>query len=1045
MKHANYRNVLKGVSTLDIMKEIHKFIFFVLIIIVFSTTGFSRRGHSTLDLVDPSFNPNVQSGQYGNKIVRAVQSLPDGKILALGNFTSFNRVPVGKLVRLNADGSLDSTFYTQAITSIDANDTRAKILLQPDGEIVVLCNNIVAGGQPPKFLIRLNTDGTLDTGFNYTPTGFPANAFIDSVGRIALTSGSFQTPQGSRRLIRLNANGSLDTSFNFVPENGYDLHVDNIAAQGNRLIVFTQGNQVQKIYRLDDNGAPDTTFTAVNLQTGISNLRVQTDNKILYLSDKIRRLNADGSVDNGFQPVTAPSAFLRLFKIADDGKIVLAASDGTTTFYRFLPNGASDSSFNPYITPPGSYSQTFTIQPDGGIVIGDQSNPNAVIPLNNFVRLLPQNGAPDPAFNPGGIGFQIILPGSISAIETQTDGKILLGGKFDLINDVPRYRLARLNTDSTVDATFQINTTATGNYFSVIREIYQIRVQSDGKVVVSGSFNYVINGATKINFVRLNSDGSIDGTFILSELIPDYSSSNLAGKNRFLTLDGGKVMVGTSRLSNIHSNGPLKFNNDGTRDTSFNSLLNAQSINMYIDDLAIQPDGKILVSGTHNAMSGDKTFLARLNSDGSVDSTFSYPEETDRIWSRLALLPNGKILIAKYTGVSSNTLRRLNPDGSADNSFNTVSIPGAIFNALLVLPNGKIFLGGKFTLTVNGQPAKNLLQLGADGNFEPTVYNLDEEVLALAADGEGRVLVGGGFSVIGANGAPANRSYVARLTDPGVPFDYDGDGKADISVFRPSENKWYILQSSDYALRENVFGLAGDQPAPADYDGDGITDVAIFRPSSGAWWYLSSVKGTPVNVNFGAAGDIPRPSDFDGDGKTDFIVYRPSDGIWYRMSATGQVAAPFAFGIAEDKPLIGDFDGDGKSDPAIFRPSTGDWWYAPSTSTTGQAVVVHWGAAGDIPTPADVDADRKTDFMVYRPSNGGWYILRSGEQNYTILQFGLPGDKPVVADYDGDRKADVAVFRPGTGTWYLLQTTSGFGAVQWGGLSDIPTENSFNH
>jgi len=594
----------------------------------------------------------------------------------------------------------------------------------------------------------------------------------------------------------------------------------------------------------------------------------------------------------------------------------------------------------------------------------------------------------------------------------QPDNKIVVGGQFRQANGVNRGNIARFNADGTLDLTF----TPVG--YPDTNAVLALDLQTDGKILVAG----IISGAGE----RLNPNGSHEVTFGFEQ----------ARDIRYLP--DGKILMAW---------GPIlgRFISNGSSDNSFPFVFtsNGGSPPAIIYKMAVQPDGKIIIVGNFTlALNQNRVRIARINTDGSLDGSFNPPGgASDNIYT-VALQADGKILIGgEFTSVNFDTnkkyLARLNPDSSLDSSFAPV-LNAPVF-ALKVQPDGKILVGGSMS-HVNGVLRPGIARLNQDGTLDTsfdigtgtnsTVWSIDQQ-------SNGKIIYGGQFTMT--NGFPT--PGIGRLTNSSAVFDYDGDGKADVSVYRPSTNRWYVFKSSDSTVSETTFGIAGDVPVPSDYDGDGKTDIAIFRPSSGDWWSLSSINGAQIFAHWGASGDIPRPSDFDGDGRADYVVFRPSDNFWYRISSGNGASSNGAFGLAGDKPVTGDFDGDGKSDKAIYRPSTGDWWY--QSSLNGAQLATHWGISTDIPAPADYDGDGKTDFAVYRPSTGVWYIINSSNFSFLIMNFGIAEDKPVPADYDGDGKADIAVFRPSTGTWYQMKTTAGFAAQQFGISTDIPTENAF--
>jgi hypothetical protein len=257
-------------------------------------------------------------------------------------------------------------------------------------------------------------------------------------------------------------------------------------------------------------------------------------------------------------------------------------------------------------------------------------------------------------------------------------------------------------------------------------------------------------------------------------------------------------------------------------------------------------------------------------------------------------------------------------------------------------------------------------------------------------------------------------------TDFFLDGDFDGDGRSDITVFRPSstpsQSNFFILQSATNTARIENFGLNGDDPTVVeDYDGDGKTDVAVYREgltpdSQSTWFYRGSLNNPSGNITYapwGKSGDFPVPGDFDGDGRADLVVQRSSGGgqgqFWMLQTTAG--FSSIIFGNPTDQILPGDYDGDGKTDLAVARGSGGNlnWWYRRSIDAAIVGPIAFGLSATDFPTQGDYDGDGRTDIAVWRPNADAtqtyFWIRNSSTAAVQTAEWGQQGDYPV-ANYN---------------------------------------------
>jgi len=368
-----------------------------------------------------------------------------------------------------------------------------------------------------------------------------------------------------------------------------------------------------------------------------------------------------------------------------------------TTTPTYTPTHTTTPSVTPTFTPTPSttfpYSSTFcvgqgfdsevdsiSLQPDGKILVGGSFNHYNGTSAYYIIRLN-SDGSIDNTFN-SGIGFDDFT----YLIVLQPDGKILAVGNFNNYNNVSANHIIRLNSNGTIDNTF--------NYgFGFDYAVYTVVLQPDGKILVGGNFsNY--NGNTANYFTRLNSDGTIDNSL--------NSGIGFNGEVYTITVQpDGKILVGGyfNHYNGVSVNSLIRLNSDGTIDNTYNSGNFSLFTNIYTTTL--QLDGKILVGGEFTSYSGvPASNIIRLNSNGTIDNTFNYGSGFDSYVLTITVQSFGKILVGggfnSYNVNSVNYIIRLNPNGTIDNTFNSGEGFDGIVVTTLEQPNGDILVGGNF-------------------------------------------------------------------------------------------------------------------------------------------------------------------------------------------------------------------------------------------------------------------------------------------------------------------------------------------------------------
>jgi uncharacterized delta-60 repeat protein len=671
--------------------------------------------------LDATFNTN---GKTINETIDGFDKISlqaDGKIVVGGNKNSDVA-----LARYNANGTLDTTFDTDGMvfstTAATSSRNFIDLDIQTDGKIVVL-SEFNSGSQDFRVL-RYSSNGALDTTFGNngsitTDIGnveFPKSIVVQSDGKILVGGTTYSSTFENPFIARYNSSGLLDNTFNSNGRRIYSLtgatynKMSNLAVQADGKILFYCKSFISSspkilLVRLNSSSSFDTTFDSDGIAIATSPSNFTGNNAKL-------RIQADGKYT--------------LFTTIQS--TVNSVSNNDILGMRFNTSGTLDTTFDSdgiltlaYFSLNDNFGDFNCV--GNSIILSGNTQENVILGKIAVAKLTSTAGF-DTTFDTDGKLFFTFPYGAgdyVYTSEIQSDGKILVGGT-SFFNFKDFYSVARYNANGSIDTTFGTNGLVlidNSNYGT----INDIAIDANGKIIVAGGNTYAV-------VLRLNSNGTLDTTFGtngFANFTTSFSSANdikVLSNGKILIAGNEAYTIGTTFSGNFML---VRLNSNGTLDTTFgtNGISNLGSTVADQESLfkiEVQPDGKIVAAGTINNGSDLDIVIYRYNSNGTFDTTFNGNGSTtfassgyDRPYG-LAIQNDGKILVS---GDLNDTVKmaRFTSSGSIDTSFDSDGIVDVSTNDITYSSSLKLTSDQKIILT------GSLAQSNIDSDFSTLKFN----------------------------------------------------------------------------------------------------------------------------------------------------------------------------------------------------------------------------------------------------------------------------------------------------------------------------------